>query len=96
MTENGALGFGISGSGPSVYALCKGDENAEKVKKLIEKFYSNKNIDFDLHLSAINEKGVKDLMKYFSLNNREHTSNFEDAVVRGLAPDKGLYFPEKL
>ncbi len=35
-------------------------------------------------------------MKYFSLNNREHTSNFEDAVVRGLAPDKGLYFPEEI
>jgi len=35
-------------------------------------------------------------MNYFSLNNRKHTSNFEDAVVRGLAPDKGLYFPEKI
>ena len=35
-------------------------------------------------------------MKYFSLNNREHTSNFEDAVIRGLAPDKGLYFPERI
>ena len=34
-------------------------------------------------------------MKYFSLNNREHTSNFENAVIRGLAPDKGLYFPEE-
>ncbi|MDT0644563.1 threonine synthase [Zunongwangia sp. F363] len=35
-------------------------------------------------------------MNYFSLNNREHLSNFEKAVVRGLAPDKGLYFPEKI
>lgn len=35
-------------------------------------------------------------MKYFSLNDRNHTSNFENAVVRGLAPDKGLYFPEKI
>lgn len=35
-------------------------------------------------------------MKYYSLNNKSHTSNFEDAVVRGLAPDKGLYFPEKI
>ncbi|SDR70501.1 threonine synthase [Gramella sp. MAR_2010_147] len=35
-------------------------------------------------------------MKYFSLNNREHTSNFENAVVRGLAPDKGLYFPDEI
>ena len=35
-------------------------------------------------------------MKYFSLNNRENTSNFENAVVKGLAPDKGLYFPEEI
>ncbi len=35
-------------------------------------------------------------MQYFSLNNREHTSSFENAVLRGLAPDKGLYFPEKV
>jgi len=59
VTENGALGFGISGSGPSVYALCKGDENAQRVKNSIETFYSDKNIDFDLHLSGINKQGVK-------------------------------------
>ncbi|MGA9589447.1 MAG: threonine synthase [Salegentibacter sp.] len=35
-------------------------------------------------------------MKYFSLNNKQHTSSFEDAVLRGLAPDKGLYFPESV
>ena len=35
-------------------------------------------------------------MKYFSLNNRDHISNFENAVIRGLAPDKGLYFPEEI
>ncbi len=35
-------------------------------------------------------------MKYFSLNNRDHIANFEDAVVRGIAPDKGLYFPGKI
>ncbi|WPY99748.1 threonine synthase [Christiangramia sp. OXR-203] len=35
-------------------------------------------------------------MKYYSLNNKEHHSDFENAVVRGLAPDKGLYFPERI
>ncbi|WP_026915747.1 threonine synthase [Christiangramia portivictoriae] len=35
-------------------------------------------------------------MKYYSLNNKEHYSNFENAVIRGLAPDKGLYFPERI
>lgn len=35
-------------------------------------------------------------MRYFSLQNKEHVVSFEDAVVQGLAPDKGLYFPEKI
>ncbi|RFS26444.1 threonine synthase [Chitinophaga silvatica] len=35
-------------------------------------------------------------MKYFSLNNKAHQVNFETAVVQGLAPDKGLYFPEQI
>ena len=57
--ENGALGFGISGSGPSVYALSRGEVNSEKVRNAMEVFYSTKNIDFDIHLSAINKTGIK-------------------------------------
>ncbi|GGW87394.1 homoserine kinase [Salegentibacter mishustinae] len=58
-SANGALGFGISGSGPSVFALCKGDGVAEKVKSEFQEFYQDKNIDFDLHLSKINSEGIK-------------------------------------
>jgi homoserine kinase len=56
---SGALGFGISGSGPSVFAMCKGDIVAEKVKAEFQEFYQDKNIDFDLHLSKINSEGIK-------------------------------------
>ncbi len=35
-------------------------------------------------------------MEYFSLNNKVHTSTFENAVLKGLAPDKGLYFPKEI
>ncbi|SHF92027.1 homoserine kinase [Salegentibacter echinorum] len=56
---NGALGFGISGSGPSVFAMCKGDKTAEKLKAEFQEFYADKNIDFDLHLSKINSEGIK-------------------------------------
>ena len=59
--ENGALGFGISGSGPSVFAMCRGEENAENVRKNLENFYADKNIDFELHLSKINTLGIKEL-----------------------------------
>mgnify|MGYP003117792293 CR=1 FL=1 len=57
--ENGALGFGISGSGPSIFAMCKGDTVAEKVKEAMQLFYKEKGIDFDLHQSKINIKGIK-------------------------------------
>ncbi len=35
-------------------------------------------------------------MNYYSLNRKAPNTTFEDAVVKGLAPDKGLYFPESI
>jgi threonine synthase len=35
-------------------------------------------------------------MNYFSLNNNAPIATFETAVRKGLAPDKGLYFPEQI
>ncbi len=35
-------------------------------------------------------------MNYFSLNNKNHKVTFQQAVINGLAPDKGLYFPESI
>lgn len=35
-------------------------------------------------------------MNYYSLTNKDNKSTFEDAVVRGIAPDRGLYFPESI
>lgn len=57
--ETGGLGFGISGSGPSVFTLCKGQENAVSVKEAIQEFYKDKGIEFDLHLSKINPEGIR-------------------------------------
>ncbi len=33
-------------------------------------------------------------MKYFSLNQQSKAVSFKEAVINGLAPDRGLYFPE--
>jgi len=55
----GALGFGISGSGPSVYALTKGMDKAKKVSEGIKKIISPIGIDFEIHLSNINNQGLK-------------------------------------
>ena len=55
----GALGAGISGSGPTIFALCKGDEIAKNVYKSIKKSYSNTGINFELFISEINQEGIK-------------------------------------
>jgi homoserine kinase len=56
--QNGALGAGISGAGPSIFALCKGQEIAEKVAFAMSEGYLNTVITFDMHISRINPNGV--------------------------------------
>ena len=61
--SNGALGFSISGSGPSVFALCKGKDNAEKVKKELVETIEQTNLLYNIHLSKINTEGCKVISK---------------------------------
>ncbi len=35
-------------------------------------------------------------MNYYSLNNKNHKVTFQEAVIQGLAPDRGLYFSETI
>ena len=55
----GALGAGISGSGPTIFALCEGNEVAEKVYHSIEESYKNKGIDFEMFISKVNQEGIR-------------------------------------
>lgn len=55
----GALGAGISGSGPTIFALCKGDESAKNVYKAIEAAYQEAGIGFEMFISKINPQGMK-------------------------------------
>ncbi|MEO8515514.1 MAG: homoserine kinase [Flavobacterium sp.] len=57
--ENGALGSGISGSGPSIYALSQGQETAEKVADAMRKTYADTGIPFEIHVSKVNPEGIK-------------------------------------
>jgi len=57
--DAGALGVGISGSGPSIFSLTKGLETANKVKDAMQSVYSKSGIEFDIHVSKINTEGVK-------------------------------------
>ncbi|MDX1769059.1 MAG: hypothetical protein R3294_13465, partial [Arenibacter troitsensis] len=33
-------------------------------------------------------------MNFYSLNQQAPNVSFKDAVIKGIAPDRGLYFPE--
>ena len=57
--DAGALGSSISGSGPSIFALSKGKETADKVAKAMAKAYEGLGIDFDVHVSKLNQEGNK-------------------------------------
>ncbi|MEL6919155.1 MAG: homoserine kinase, partial [Bacteroidota bacterium] len=57
--EAGALGCGISGSGPSIFALSRGKENADKVAKAMQNVYQKIGIAHEIHVSKINPRGVK-------------------------------------
>jgi homoserine kinase len=57
--KNGALGCGISGSGPSVFSLCHGRETAENVARAIKTLFSKTDIPFEMYLSRINTEGIK-------------------------------------
>jgi homoserine kinase len=55
----GALGAGISGSGPSIFALSQGEDMAEAVAQSMSETYENLNIDYDIHVSKINTEGCR-------------------------------------
>ena len=57
--KSGALGAGISGSGPSIFALSKGEETARLVGETMAEIYNNTDIDYDIHVSKINQQGIK-------------------------------------
>ena len=59
--EAGALGCGISGSGPSIFALSRGFIIAKEVANSFKNIISKLNIDFDIYISKINSKGVRKL-----------------------------------
>lgn len=55
----GALGCGISGSGPTVFALCRGIESARKVSFAMEKSFQDIDLASDVFISPVNTLGAK-------------------------------------
>ncbi len=57
--EIGALGAGISGSGPSIFALSKDQEVAEKIGNEMKSIYANMDIESETYVSKINKVGPR-------------------------------------
>jgi homoserine kinase len=57
--ENGALGSGISGSGPSIFALSRGKNTADQIAKAMSEVYEKMNLPYEIHVSKINPDGVR-------------------------------------
>jgi homoserine kinase len=55
----GALGCGISGSGPSIFALSTSEEAARNIGKSMQSEFEGLNIKSDLYISRINKEGAK-------------------------------------
>ena len=63
--EAGALGGGISGSGPSIFMLSINKETAEKVSKVMQEIYTRIGLDHHLYVTRINNEGVTTLEQSF-------------------------------
>ena len=57
--NSGSLGMGISGSGPSMFALTKGEEKAIEISKAMELAFQTSAIDYKVYVSKINQEGIK-------------------------------------
>jgi homoserine kinase len=55
--KSGALGCSISGSGPSLFALCASMEKAQEVGAAMKQTFSEAGLESDVYLSRINERG---------------------------------------
>ncbi|WP_336515659.1 homoserine kinase [Pollutibacter soli] len=57
--EAGALGGGISGSGPSIFMLNKEEKTALEVRSIMEDIYNTLGIETRIYVTTMNQKGVK-------------------------------------
>ena len=56
--ENGALGSGISGSGPTIFALSTEEETARRVGEVIGKEFERIRLNSEIFVSRINPRGA--------------------------------------
>jgi len=55
----GAIGGGISGSGPSIFMMSKDESTANNVEKIMQEIYTKIGVDFKTYVTSINGHGVQ-------------------------------------
>ncbi len=58
LKDAGALGMGISGSGPTLFALSKGAETSVKIAAAAQEIYQTIGLEVDIYFSKINTQGA--------------------------------------
>jgi homoserine kinase len=56
--QAGALGGGISGSGPSIFMLCREESTAKEVENIMKQIYSAIGLAYYTYVTTINNKGI--------------------------------------
>lgn len=57
--EAGALGGGISGSGPSIFMLSENETIAKEVAQVMTEIYTAMDIDYKTYVTTLNPQGIK-------------------------------------
>ena len=57
--DAGSIGTGLSGSGPSVFSLCRGKEVAQEVGNAKLAHFRDRGIDCNLYISSVSEAGCR-------------------------------------
>ena len=55
----GSVGTGLSGSGPSVFSLCRGEEMAKTVGQAMKKHFTDRNTEARIYVSRISQAGCR-------------------------------------
>jgi len=57
--QAGSVGTGLSGSGPSVFSLCRGEEMASAVGRVMKAHFTDRGIESRIYSSRISQAGCK-------------------------------------
>src|SRR4029078_8616488 len=69
--EAGALGGGISGSGPSIFMLSREEKTAKEVEKIMKNVFQNIGVEYKTYVTSINYEGVRVISNQYCVTSCE-------------------------